>query len=71
MVESAPPHQSMVRLFPLVSDCFLLLFARETAKDFSYIFPGSKILAGNSPAGPPKRWYGASLGGPLCNTSKT
>ena len=35
---------------PLVSACFVLLFAGET---FSDIFPGSKILAENSPAGPP------------------
>ena len=44
MFESAPPRQSLVRLFPLVSTCFrlfplvsacfLLLFARETAEDF-------------------------------------
>jgi hypothetical protein len=47
MVESAPPRQSVVRLSPLV---LLFLFARETAKDFSDIFPGSKILAGNSTA---------------------
>ena len=34
MVESTPPRQSVIRLFPLVSTCFLMLFARETAKDF-------------------------------------
>ena len=37
--ESAPPHQSVVCLF--------------FVKDFSDFFAGSKILAGNSPAGLP------------------
>jgi hypothetical protein len=43
MVESAPPCQSVVRLFPVV----------VCARVFSDIFPGSKILVGNSPAGSP------------------
>ena len=43
MVKSAPPRQSVVHLF-------LLLFSQMM---FSDIFPGSKKLAGKSPAGPP------------------
>ena len=43
MVERAPPRQSEARLF-------LLLFAQSI---FSDVFAGSKILVGNSPAGPP------------------
>jgi len=46
MVESAPPHQSVVCLF-------LLLFAQRIFSDDIIFFVGSKILAGNSPGGPP------------------
>ena len=50
MVESAPPRQSVVRLFPLVFCCCL---HERLRRIFSDNFPRSKILAGNSPAGPP------------------
>ena len=46
MVESAPPRQSVVRLF---SD---VVCARDCEGFFSDIFPGSKILAGTSPLDP-------------------
>ncbi len=49
--------RSWSKVLPPVSPwsaCFLLLFAREMRRIFSDIFPGSKILAGNSPAGPPR-----------------
>jgi len=51
MVESAPPPVSPG------SACFSLFFVVICARDcegfFLIIFPGSKILAGKSPAGPP------------------
>ena len=43
MVKIAPPRQSVVRLF----------FVVVALRIFSDIFAVSKILAGNSPAGPP------------------
>jgi len=46
MVEIAPPRQSVVRLF------FDVVCAKYV-HFFSNIFAGSKILAGNSHAGPP------------------
>ena len=46
MVKSAPLQQSVVCLF-------LLLFAQRIFSDDIIFFVGSKILAGNSPGGPP------------------
>jgi hypothetical protein len=48
--------RSWSKAFPLVSPwsaCFLMLFARSIFSDIIIIFAGSKLLTGNSPAGPP------------------
>jgi hypothetical protein len=54
------PWSACFRLFPLVSACFHLFplvfcccLRERLQRIFSDIFPGSKILARNSPAGPP------------------
>ncbi len=49
MVESAPPRQSVVRLF------FVVVSRKDFFLVFSDFFEVSKILAGNSPAGPPNQ----------------
>ena len=46
MVESAPPRQSVVCLF-------FVVVSAKVFSDFFWIFTVSKILPGNSPAGPP------------------
>ena len=48
IVKIAPPRQSVVHLF----------FVVVALKIFSDIFAVSKILAGNSPAGPPNVEFG-------------
>jgi len=46
MVESAPPRQSVVRLF------FVVVCVRDCEGFFLIFFPGSKILAGKHPLDP-------------------